>query len=187
MTPTLRQTAIVLASLPRIERDWILRRLPPARARELAAAIDEATTLGITVEGALIPGLIDRLERRAEPADARAFLQRADARALSLLLADEPAGLIARFIQSHPWAWREAFIAHFSGPQKRALIELLQRPAHAPASLLDDALIDRIAAALKAQGPVSQSAPPPRKSRLKAFARAFPMWPKTRAKAGQPR
>ncbi len=156
-----RQTAMVLAGLPQAERDWVLNHLPPARARALASMVDEALHLGIRAEGAMLTRLIDALDHQASPEDARAYLDLARAEAMCALLADSPAVLIARLLAAHPWRWREAFIARFSGPQKREVIEAL-REQHGEAPQLAQALIEEIAQRLRAS-PVA--APPPIKNK----------------------
>jgi hypothetical protein len=144
-----RQTAIVLAGLPRVERDWVLAHLAPARARALASLVEEARHLGIRAEGTMLAELIDTLDRRASPEDALAYLDLARAEVLCSLLADSPAMLIARLLAAHPWRWREAFIARFSGPQKREVIDVLHaQKGEAPK--LAQALIEEVAARLRA-------------------------------------
>jgi hypothetical protein len=176
MNATARQTAMVLAGLPPAERDWVLKHLPAARGRALAALVDEAVSLGIRIDGVMLGRVMDALDRRASPEDAKAYVELAKPQALCAVLSEAPAALIARLLVAHPWRWREAFIARFSGPQKRDALAALREMTARDAPRLSEAIIAEVADLLRAQPHrIAPIAPPNSWSRISALVKAFPL------------
>lgn len=197
MNPTARQTAIVLAGLPAAERDWVLQHLAPERASQMGTLVDEAMRLGVRADAALLGDLMDALDRRASPDDARAHVARAHPAQLVALLNDAPPLLIARLLKAHPWRWKEAFLARLAGSQRRDVMDAMrvveseleseleneqqgsQSSAAAPAAI--EAIVEELARRLRAQPRLSgRPAPSTRVAHLAGLIKAFPIIGKTR-------
>lgn len=156
-----RRAAVALHGLKAEDRQWMLAELPAADQQILQQYIDELDALGFSYGPELAvdlaakpitkPVKADEPENIAPPG-ALQQLQKASAEQMLACLQDEPASLIARLIALHDWPWREALLTQMSALARQRVRTLLaDSVANAPAPMLDDFLLDAVAARLREQ------------------------------------
>lgn len=174
MSTRLRHTALVLASLPPDERQWLLSQLPSDRAATLTGLINEATRLGVAADAALLASLIDGLEQGAGQPEAVSRLLGASAEAVARALGGASSALVARLLNAQAWAWEAAYLKRLAPAVAREVDLARQAIASLPARELESAVIESVAAALPVGSvPVTREA---RKvSRFQQFRKFFPL------------
>lgn len=170
-----RQAALALYRLGAPDQDLILAELPDADQARLRGYLAELAELGFD-DAAAAPASAPATARlfsltpRA-PASAHEQVRAAPAAAITALLANEPAGLVAQVLASEAWPWQDELL-DLLDPARRALvlraIEACRSRGAAPACAL--ALVEAMAPRLAASG---LPAPRSRVSQLFKKARAW--------------
>jgi hypothetical protein len=170
-----RRAAVALHGLNAEDRKWMLAELPAADQQILQQYLDELDELGFSYGPELAVDLAaspvtspvtkpvksdksDESENIAPPG-ALQQLQKACAEQVLVCLQDEPASLIARLLALHDWPWREALLTQMSALARQRVRTLLADPvvnSHAP--MLDEFLLDAVAARLRTQSFVAPQA-----------------------------
>jgi hypothetical protein len=138
----------------------MLAELPAADQQILQQYIEELDALGFSYGPELAADLAAGPVKAAEPENIPSHappgslqqLQKASAEQMLACLQDEPASLIARLMALHDWPWREAMLTQMSALARQRVRTLLADPvANSPAPMLDDFLLDTVAARLHEQ------------------------------------
>lgn len=131
--PSLHQSALLLHAMTASDRDWLLARLDQSDRERLQVLLDELESLGIPADESILHQALasvhgedghDADQQRQTPVfdhtDSDAVMERmltAGPEQLAAVLKAEPDLLIARFLGTHPWPWREEVLARL-GPVK---------------------------------------------------------------------
>ena len=128
-----RRAALLLHTVSAEDRAWLLSQLDAAHRMRLQELVDELRSIGIPPA----PELLDELGPvgpRADDAPAQCGLRQADGAALAIILAAEPAELIARVISLGPWSWTGALLARLGALQRQQVMDHLTTLSQAAAS-----------------------------------------------------
>jgi len=141
----LRLSALALHAVADRDRAWLLSRLPAAQRSALAALVRELRGTGIPADPDLLQQLVREREALAndpglDAPDVR--LVRAHAQDIWALLRGESDAVIGRILRRHDWPWKSALL-ELCGAVRAKRIEELEGQL-APASALDQALIDEL-------------------------------------------
>ena len=159
-----RRAAVALHGLNPEDRQWMLAELPAADQQILQQYLEELDALGFSYGPELAADLAAGPVKAAEPENIAPpgtlqRLQKASAEQMLACLQDEPASLIARLMALHDWPWREAMLTQMSALARQRVRTLLADPvANSPAPMLDDFLLDTVAARLREQSFVAPQA-----------------------------
>ena len=165
-----RQAALALYALSPPDQHAILAELPGPDQAQLRGYLAELAELGfddVASGPAPAPARLFSLAPRA-PATPAEQLRRAQAAAVAAVLADEPAGLVARVLAGDTWPWHDDFMAMLE-PGRRAQVQRAlemgcgQDAAPACVAMLIEAIVVRL---------VDPAAPAPRSRMAKLFNRA---------------
>lgn len=137
-----RKAALLLHTLPRGDRDWMLARLTPPERSTLAPLLSELETLGFPADRALLEDVLESEASGPVP------LESADPGELAAILRDEPAGVVARLLALAEWPWREAVLEALGSAKRREIEGLLAR---ARASGFDASTVAPAASLLREQ------------------------------------
>lgn len=146
-----RQAALALFPLHPGDQNMILAELADEDRTILRAHLEELRELGFD-EHALSDSVTARPPVPAVAATTVARIQRASAAAMFGVLADEPATLIAQFLQFESWPWAPDMLCLFP-PQRRALVRAAFNSDAEPCAARRNAMIELVAAALEAAPP----------------------------------
>jgi hypothetical protein len=154
MANATRRSALVLHALCGSDQEWILQRLPAPKQETLRGLLRELAELGIPSDPELLKPLQAMAPASERTSNAITGREIGQVRALcakvarfgpelvALILSDEPAPLIAAFVQMYDWPWRDAFIQQMGPLRRKQVLELmaadsvkapppLERPVHA--------------------------------------------------------
>ncbi|WP_061540368.1 hypothetical protein [Collimonas fungivorans] len=164
-----RRTALLLHAMSAADRDWMLAKLDGEMRATLKTMLDELLALGIPADRALLNRAADGIvpaasTRRHSDASVNielngsANILRADAvdsaianladmgpAALSQILNEEPAELIARLLACHDWKWRDGLLEKL-GSGRRLQVERLAHSFSACPPRLREVLLQSVAA-----------------------------------------
>ncbi|QJD99487.1 hypothetical protein HH212_05170 [Massilia forsythiae] len=156
-----RQAAAALYGHGDADREAVLGALPEADRAVLRRHLAEMAALGFERvpldRAALDPAVADDADAQAPDGAARRVLQSASAHQLFGVLAAEPAGLAALFLECGPWPAERALVAMFE-PERRARIDAVRKAGMTAAPALRAALLDALAADLPAAVPQARAA-----------------------------
>ncbi len=159
-----RRSAVALHGLNANDRQWMLAQLPAADQQILQQYLNELDALGFCYG----PELADELKSESQPPAAmppvRPLLaleqvQQASAQQMRLCLQEEPASLVARLLAQHEWVWQDALLAQMSALARQRVRSLLAETM-APAPMLDEFLLNAVAARLREPGLLAPSQNP---------------------------
>lgn len=145
----LRRTALFLHGLHPADRDHLMGGVPAAQRHRLVALLQELDQLGIqatdAAEGVAAVEAVPEGVPIGEELDAD-WLGRADARAVSEVLAAEPDLLVARVLRLNAWPWKSRVLNLLDGDRRARVNELLLDPAgrHREHGRLDAALLRQL-------------------------------------------
>lgn len=136
-----RRAALTLHALPEADRQWVLQRLEPMLQQTLQGHLEELAELGIPSDPSLIKQALS--EAAARDGDWRRRLDGRDAALVHELLADEPAGVLARVLQAGPWSWESALLSQVPA-HRRSTAEQARRALPPESVELNEWLAQRL-------------------------------------------
>lgn len=168
--PGLRRTALFLHGLHPADRDHLLAGISADQRHGLAALLQELDQLGIQATEAaqgvaalslVASGTVEAVGAGARPGEEldADWLGRADARAVSEVLAAEPDLLVARVLRLNAWPWKSRVLDLLEGDRRARVNELLLDPAgrHREHGRLDAALLRQLRRAVEQRRDVSST------------------------------
>jgi hypothetical protein len=166
--PGHRQSALLLHGLEKADQHWVLAQLASDDAGTLRGHLAELKALGIPRDHALAA--------RAQPTgmeEASAGMHVASAEQIQVLLADEPAWLVAHLLAAAEWPWRDEFLASLA-PFQRDRIAALRTAPLRPAAARQ--LVALVASSLPSQRVATPAAGNARSSGLMVLRQTLRRW-----------
>ena len=163
-----RQSALLLHGLNPDDQRWILSRLAAPDQSILRRHLTELKDLGIAGDS----GVREAATATAPVSGAAALpatVAHASAAQMRLLLAEQPAWLVAHVLALDDWPWRAAYLANLPPPQR----ERLAAPRCAP---LAPAAAASLLAHLNARLPAGAHAAPAAASKAQGLRRFLGRW-----------
>lgn len=163
-----RRVALALHAMAPADRGWMLERLPASARGQLREWLDELESLGVPRDPSLLATARAALPARAQPAGSQAAMIASVAALTPEQVADvlrhEPVALAVALLGISDWPWRQSAIAMLGVSHARRVAEATMtmhasqsaRPAPGRDAALMRAVLDRVAAAPRAQSPANQ-------------------------------
>jgi len=159
---SLRHAALLLHSLAKGDRQWMLAQLASGERAEVASLLDELADLGLPADGTLLTEILKASETtpiqagqpQADDGALESRVRRLPLGSIVRALRDEPDELIAMVLKLGIWPWQGEFLAQLSAVRRRDVLDLLRgdQTVTAPKKVLADVLL--VALCTRADGQV---------------------------------